>query len=228
MNTDLPREQTDFFRSESLNYFRRNYEGRDLTTMPVHPHLKQLLEQRLIDVHGGVLDVGCCPGANLHELSKILSADRYVGTEPSPEVAALMKAAFPQFEFHPAVAHQLPFQTGEFELVLMRGVITWVDPDHLLQSLGEAIRVSNHYFIISEFSPRRRYSVVYHHQPRYRTYKMDHLPLLQATGLVRCLASFVTDNDDEWNACRTSLYEKLPLSDTFPLREEKDFRPCNQ
>ena len=160
----------------------------------------------------------------MFHLRSRLEALRCVGTEPSPEVVFVMSGEFPELEFHDSSSESLPFPTGDFDLVLLRSVLHWIDRNYLLQTLGEAIRVASRYLVISDFAPHRSYAAIYHHAPAYRTYKMDYRRLVEASGFMRCVASFNSNEGDEWRVVRTSLFEKTPLDKAFPVREEADFR----
>jgi SAM-dependent methyltransferase len=218
-------EQVDFWKEESWNYFQRNYRGKNLREIPLLPiYLEKIFQTYPISIEGGsILDVGCSPGSNLFHLHHLLKTRRGVGTEPSPHVVDAMANAFPELEFYDYPSQALPFKTGEFDLVILRSVLCWVDRNYLLQSLGEATRVTSCYLLISDFSPPYRYSTIYSHQRQYRTYKMDYQMLMEACGFMGCVASFHYDDAHEWTSTKTALYKKIPLETAFPIRSESDF-----
>jgi hypothetical protein len=76
---------------------------------------------------------------------------------------------------------------------------------------------------MSDFAPEHPYSVVYHHRPDFRTFKSDYRGLVEATGFMRCLASLSFNDRDPWTAMRTSLFEKIPFDEAFPVREKESF-----
>lgn len=214
-----------FWRDEGRRFFERNFRGRDLRALPPTSYLVELLARAPIDVRGGrILDLGCGAGNNLRWLAQRHLARRAVGVERSPHTVGLLAQTFPEFEFIAADACDLPFATDSFDLVVVRSVLHWIEPAQLLQTIGEAIRVCGDWLVVSEYAPRRPYSVPYRYEPRLRTWKADVKPLLDATGLLREQASLVHHDGDEWNCARTSLYRKLPLADAFPLREERELR----
>ena len=92
-----------------------------------------------------------------------------------------------------------------------------------MQTIGEAIRVTAQYLLISDFAPHLPYSVVYRHQLQHRTFKMSYQPLVEGIAFMRCLASVYANDGDEWNSIQTALFRKIPLEDAFPLREKEDF-----
>ena len=171
------------------------------------------------DSNHRILDVGCGAANNLYNLFNSLRAARGVGTEPSSEVLKELCDAFPELEFVESDTRTLPFSTGEFDLVVVRAVLHWVDRDYVLQALGEILRVAKRYVIVSDFAPVRNLSAIYHHAPEFRTYKMSYVPLLEATGLVKCIASRSFDAHDDWLATQTSLFERIPLDQAFPVVE---------
>jgi ubiquinone/menaquinone biosynthesis C-methylase UbiE len=217
-------EQVEFFKQESWNYFQRNYRGKNLREIPIRQCLSRLLEVAPLSIEdGSILDIGCGPANNLFHFKRALGARRGVGIEPSSLVIKTLSQAFPELEFYDSDSRTLPFKSGEFDLVLLCGVLAWVDRDYYLQTLGEAIRVCSRYFILNDFAPHHPYSAVYHHEPRYRTYKINFRPLLETTGLMRCVASFYSDEADEWNVMQTALFRKVDLHTAFPVKSSQSF-----
>jgi ubiquinone/menaquinone biosynthesis C-methylase UbiE len=218
-------EQVELFKTESWNYFQRNYAGKNLKELPLDVFCERLLQLYPIEIPGGsILDVGCGPGSNLYHLTRRLKAQRGVGIEPSKKVVAEMARAYPELEFYDHSAHALPFKTGEFDIVLFRSVLHWVDRNYLLQTLGEALRVTARYLLISDFAPFHPYSAVYHHQPEYKTFKTSYDSLIESTGFMQRLASLNSNEADDWKSVRTSLFLKVPFSKAFPIHAEADFR----
>jgi SAM-dependent methyltransferase len=217
-------EQVEFFHSESREYFVRNFQGKSLREIPLSAYIEPVLRISPIDVEGGaLLEIGCGAANNLYHLSRRFKAARAVGTEPSGEVVRWLAQSYPEFEFRESDSRRLPFRTNEFDLVLLRSVLHWVDRNYLLQTLGEAIRVARRFLLMSDFAPEHPYSVVYHHQPDFRTFKSDYRDLVEATGFMRCRASLSFNDRDPWNAMRTSLFEKIPFDEAFPVREKESF-----
>jgi SAM-dependent methyltransferase len=210
--------QIEFFHDESWSFFRRNYLGKNLRDRGINPYLEPILRTHPIAVEGGtILEVGCGAANNLYRLFHDMGAARGVGTEPSADVVRELQATFPELEFAVSDTRSLPFGTREFDLVLVRGVLCWVDRDYLLQALGEIIRVCKKFLVISDFAPTRNLSAIYHHAPDFRTYKMSYVSLIEAGGLMSCRASLSFDAHDDWMAVQTSLFERVPLDQGFPL-----------
>ena len=218
-------DQSQSFEEESFRYYSRNYQGKDLAQIPLNDYLQKVVARQpfAVDI-GSILDIGCCPGSNLYHLKKALNAKRCVGLEPSSDVVRIMQNAFLDIEFHSSNARILPFGCNEFDLVIMRSVLHWVDRNYLLQTLGEAMRVTRHYLLISDYSPIHAYSAVYRHRIGYKTFKMSYQDLIEATLFMRCIESSHDHFDDQWNAVQTALYKKIDLEEAFPIRRETDFR----
>ena len=218
-------ENRDFFLTEGYEYFLRNYEGVDLRTLPMIHFLRDLLTETSLDLAGkSILEVGCGAANNLHHLVERLGAGRGVGTEPSPETVAVLDQAYPEFEFVESFGHRLPFESGEFDLVLIRSVLSWVHPDYLWQTIGEVLRVSSRYLIISDFGPVEPYSVAYRDHPYFRTCKMSYVPFLEASGFVEAQKVIVDDADSDWTRIETVLFEKKAVDAAFPLLTDHDFQ----
>lgn len=223
--TKKEKEQIEIFKKESWNYFRRNFKGTDLRTMPLNSHIEQIFSSYPISIRGGsILDLGCGAGNNLHCLHKRFRTKRGVGVESSAKVVKLLSGLFPEFEFYENDCRSLPFAAGDFDLVILRSVLHWVDRNYLMQTIGEAVRVSAKYLLVSDFAPTRPYSVIYHHDGRCRTFKMSYQALIEGTGFMRCVASVYSRADDEWKAVQTTLFEKLAFEKAYPLRKESDFK----
>jgi len=217
-------DQRKFFTTESLEYFRRNYEGRDLRGVPLVPILEDFLSVAELDLEAGsILDIGCGAANNLHHLHERYGANRGVGTEPSPAMVEILSASFPELEFHESTSNALPFATNEFDLVILRSVLHWIDRNYLLQTIGEAIRVSTRYLLISDYAPPEAYSAVYNHHPEYRTFKMTYRPLVEASGFMQVAHVMRHAEGDTWNEVETILYERSPLDEAFPVRSQDDF-----
>jgi ubiquinone/menaquinone biosynthesis C-methylase UbiE len=212
------RTQADFFKAESWKFFQRNYLGKNLRERELNPYLESIFQAYPIRIHGGaILEVGCGPASNLYRLCRQLKAQRGVGTEPSREVVALLRQTFPELEFVASDSLTLPFDSATFDLVIVRSVLHWVDRDFILQTIGEILRVSRRYVVISDFAPAAKRSAVYHHAPTFRTYKLSYVGLIEAAGTARCVASLCSNPQDEWNAVQTAIFEKVPTEQAFPL-----------
>lgn len=205
------------FEDESLAYFERNYADVDLTTLPLNVYLEPVVDG-LGDVRS-VLEVGCGPAANLNRLGEHWPDARLVGVEPSRAVCARLSEAFPGIEFVTNDAVTLPFADDEFDLVVIRCVLSWVDRSVLLQTLGELIRVAAKWLVVSDFSPEKSYSTPFTQHPGRRTWKGSYRPILEASGLVEVVGEWWADRDDDWLAVETVLCRKRSPDEAWPLRD---------
>jgi ubiquinone/menaquinone biosynthesis C-methylase UbiE len=214
-----------FEEEESWNYFQRNHAEQDLRSLALHPTIEQLYRIAPPQLSSGaaILEIGCSGANNLHQSVQRFKAARGAGTEVSPQLVAHLSKVYPEYTFKSAPAHQLPFATDEFDLVIIRCVLSWIPRSMLLQSIGEAIRVAKKYLIVSDFVPALPYSVEYHHRAGCRTFKQDYGALLTATGLLQQVASFVDAPGNDYESLQCGLFEKLNLDRLYPLRTKSDF-----
>ena len=102
-----------------------------------------------------ILDVGCGPGHVLLSILDSFPGSTGVGVEPSPESAARLEerhGSDPRLEFVNASAHDLPFPTDSFDLVVCWSVLHWVGRNEYLQALGELVRVCGGHLVVMDFA----------------------------------------------------------------------------
>ena len=86
------------------------------------------------------LDVGCGPGALTAELVRRLGPGAVAAVDPSPPFVAAVRARFGEIDVREAVAEQLPFPDGSFDVVLAQLVVHFMtDP---VAGLAEMRRVA--------------------------------------------------------------------------------------
>jgi SAM-dependent methyltransferase len=86
------------------------------------------------------LDVGCGPGALTAELVRRLGPAAVAAVDPSPPFVAAVRARFGEVDVREAVAEQLPFSDGAFDIVLAQLVVHFMtDP---VAGLAEMRRVA--------------------------------------------------------------------------------------
>lgn len=103
-----------------------------------------------------------------------------VGLEPSAEGIRLLQkkhANCASISFVQGSAHQLPFSSNSFDLVVAWSVLHWIGRDEYLQALGELIRVTSSILLIMDFDPLDSYRTPYVHNPDFHTFKHDFEPL---------------------------------------------------
>jgi ubiquinone/menaquinone biosynthesis C-methylase UbiE len=134
-----------------------------------------------------VLDVGCGNGQMLKKLCKNFNS-KGIGVEPSELSINLLRNYFqshPLITFEKASVHTLPFESDQFDLVLVNSVLHWVGRNEYLQSLGELIRVTKKYLVVMDFVASQDYKVLYHHRPGFFTYKSDFEKLILMSGVMK-------------------------------------------
>jgi len=213
--------QRRFWREESYQYFQRHYAGKDLRRLSASPWLMDVLHQSNIYLDGtSVLDIGCGPGVNLHQIMKHFNCRRGVGLESSPQTVAAVKNVFPELEFVVNDAVCLPFESNTFDLVILRSVLHSIDRDYFVQTLGEAVRVCYRYLLLSDYTAPKPHSTIYEHNAAYRIYKMSYIPLLNATLWMKPIFHQQHWNADDFSQIETVLFEKQAVETCFPLLQE--------
>jgi ubiquinone/menaquinone biosynthesis C-methylase UbiE len=84
-----------------------------------------------------VLDIGCGPGAYLHNF-RMRSAHRLVGFDISPHYMGHVRELEPGVQLVLGSAHDLPFPDGSFDVVVLLTTLLHLDAD---RALGEVKRV---------------------------------------------------------------------------------------
>ena len=82
------------------------------------------------------------------------------------------------------------------------------------------ISVTVNYLVISNFVPHQRYSAAYVDELGYWTSKMTYRGLGESTGFMRCVASLYSNEGNERNAIKATVFRKMPFDVAFTLREE--------
>lgn len=173
-------DQTKEWAPQSLRYVTADLGGR----ANLLPDFLAALKDRPI---ASVCDIGCGSGANLQFVAGLFGATGQ-GVEPSADAVTLLNEKFggaPQLKFRQAFAHQLPFDSDSFDLVMCWSVLHWVGRNEYLQSLGEMVRVTRQYLLVMDFVSDEDYRTAYAHQPGFHTYKMDFDAVLSHSGTLQ-------------------------------------------
>jgi SAM-dependent methyltransferase len=193
-------KQDDIFAAgEGDQWFQRNCSGlgsvEPLTTDPVLRviRLAGLKPQKAIEI-------GASNGFRLHILQQIYRC-RVTAVEPSEAAIAHGRTEYPEVDFVQGVASSLPIEDDAgFDLVIVNGVLCWVDRSTLLRSCAEVDRLlaENGFLVIGDFLPPSRERVYYHHRTDVAlyTYKQNYAEIFLATGLYTQFASLVFDHED--------------------------------
>lgn len=229
--------QTLELKQATEDYFQRNYQGKPLLAEPPDPALVVALNSTGFAPYSlRVLEIGCGAGRNLSWLTRQFDCD-CVGVEPSEQVVAKLGAEMSQVEFRAGWSYDLPCESNSFDLVLIYGVLSVVERDQLLQSIGEALRVAKRWLMIGEYVALEPFRMAYHHADSF-CYHTDFEPIVMSTGAVACRFSqtvvhegpaterrvSVVDPRDttcDRDRFKTCLFEKC-LSST-PLKTFDDF-----
>jgi ubiquinone/menaquinone biosynthesis C-methylase UbiE len=199
------------FSNESKNYFYRNYYKKDLLKLEPNLYLKNILDGFNI-LNKSFLEVGCGSGNNLNWLSKNFQCD-CTGVEPNKEIIDYLKRTYSNINFSYGDISNIPFQNNFFDVVISRSVLHWVNRNKILQSLGELIRVSKKYIIISDFYPKDPFKIKYKHKKNFYTFHIDYIPILISTGIIEIVKenigrivvennsdTFKKVNEEEWES----------------------------
>src|SRR5690242_18508117 len=131
--------------------FWQSYTDRQPRTDAAH-HLRALLSPWLSDIHS-VLEVGCNRGDNLDAFDCEVT-----GVEPNQYARDIARERWHVID---AVAHNLPFPDGSFDLAYTVGVLIHVPPWQLGDSLSEIHRVSSRYVLAVEYEAPKPVPVDY-------------------------------------------------------------------
>ncbi len=197
------RHQTSGFVAQSVRYLRMDLP-------PVSGETTYISENPILlaDPPKRILDVGCGPGYVLKSTLDAFPGSTGVGVEPSPEAVDLLQLpdrSDQRVVISTASAHDLPFPTDSFDLVLCWSVLHWIGRNEYLQALGELIRVSSRHLIVMDFTSQRNHRVPYAHDDRYFTYKSDFVSPILASGIMTLA------DDKRWIV--DSLGVRQPLDD---------------
>ena len=132
-----------------------------------------------------VLDVGCGNGNVLNYLiNRNKNLKSGIGVEPSNKAILLLNKKYykKKLKFISAFNHNLPFKDNEFDLVVSWGVLSWIDRNNYLQSLGELCRVTNKYLFIFDFYSIHNFYTDYKHKKNFKTFRVDGTKIILETG----------------------------------------------
>jgi ubiquinone/menaquinone biosynthesis C-methylase UbiE len=92
--------------------------------------------------HGDrVLDLGCGPASLWQHWEKLPPTSRLVGLDISPGMIERAQEKHPGGEFVVGRAHELPFESGTFDVVVCSAVLHHIPDGHLPAALAEIVRV---------------------------------------------------------------------------------------
>jgi ubiquinone/menaquinone biosynthesis C-methylase UbiE len=88
-----------------------------------------------------ILDLGCGPGSLWPLWQRLPSPSRLVGTDLSSGMIEQARRKYPDGEFVVGRAHELPFESGSFDVVVASAVLHHIPDEHLPAAFAEIVRV---------------------------------------------------------------------------------------
>lgn len=178
--------QTLTYKGATEDYFRRNCDDENLLIKPPDAALVLAFETADLDPRGiSVLEVGCGAPRNLLWLQRQFACEG-VGVEPSEQVVGRLNEEFPSLAFRAGWSYELPCESNSFDLVLIYGVLSIVERDRVLQSIGEALRVTRRWLMIGEYVALAPFRMAYKHHADSFCYHTDYEPIVLQTGVAAC------------------------------------------
>jgi glycosyltransferase involved in cell wall biosynthesis/spore maturation protein CgeB len=115
----------------------------DETALPPAASSRRALADLAGRIGSRMLDVGCGPAALWPHITRYQPRLRWVGSDVTATMLAAARRRFPDAPLVQADAGQLPWQTGSFDVVVLRHVLEHLPPWLMTQALGEACRVAS-------------------------------------------------------------------------------------
>ena len=170
--------QTSKWKSESERYVKKFISDRNIY---YKKYFDLFIKTKILNV----LDVGCGNGNTINYLiSKNKNLKKAIGVEPSEKAVKLLNRKYIQkkIKFIAAFNHNLPLKDNEFDLVISWGVLSWIDRNNYLQSLGELCRVTKKYLLIFDFFSTYNFYTDYKHKKNFKTFRVDSSKIILETG----------------------------------------------
>ena len=111
-----------------------------------------------------VLEVGCNVGANLSHLASLLSPNDLWGVDVNLDALELLRTRLPQVNSGYAVARDLPFRDGWFDLTFTVAVLIHIPEDALGVAVNELARCSRNHVLCVEYVAEDTIEVNYREQ----------------------------------------------------------------
>lgn len=144
-----------------------------------------------------IVELGCSNGYRLEHLRQKYHAVCY-GYDISHEAIETGSKAFSHVHLAQKALHEVP-SDETFDLVICNFVLSWVDRNHLAQSMVtiDALVRGGGTLVLGDFCPDYQQKRKYHHLPNEEvyTYKQDYAAFFKAIGLYREVAVFTFNHD---------------------------------
>ncbi len=124
---------------------------------------RQPFWQHIFATHaiGGVLEVGCNVGANLHWIARLISPSAVYGIEINRHALNNLRASLPATNAVCAQARDLPFRSASFDLVFTSGVLIHQPESSLELVMSEIVRCSRRYVLCIEYFAEQTSEIPY-------------------------------------------------------------------
>lgn len=124
------------------------------------------------------LEVGCSTGWRVNAIAHRWNASGF-GIDPSRAAVTEGRANFPNINLQTGFADSLPFEFGQFDLLIYGFCLYLCDRDDLFRiaSEGDRVLADGGHVVIYDFFARAPYARSYHHEPSLKSYKMDYARL---------------------------------------------------
>jgi len=218
-------QQKIFLAGEGDAWYERNADN--LAQRMDKPDRTVELIAALPETPSRILEVGCSDGWRLEKISKLGSAIKLYGIDPSASAVQAACARAVTINAERTTADSLPYSDQYFDVVIYGGCLCWCDPGSLFRIACEGDRVlrDKGHVLIIDFLPSRPYRNPYHHQPGMATYKMDYRRLFTWHPAYTCVHHEVFSSTGD-NADR-SLDNRMAVSmlykasdDAFPKQSK--------
>jgi spore coat polysaccharide biosynthesis protein SpsF len=156
------------------------------------------------------LEVGCNVGDNLLALRELIGEEALAGVDVNEGALAAARARLPRADLRHAMARELPFADGSFELVFTAMVLIHQPDETLSDVMSEVVRCSSRYVLTAEYESAERVEVPYRGQDG-ALFKRPYADLyLGAFPALRRVAGGFLGQADGWDDVTWALLERQP------------------
>ena len=148
-------QEKAFIEVEADAWFERNIDGILSSVKPDH-HIIKAIQKLELPQSGRFADLGGGSGMVSAGILNLLPKWEGHVLEPSRKAIDHGHASFPSLRFHQgSITQATDLPKGPFDLVVVSGVLTWVDRTLLSQAIAntDIIVKNGGYLIISDFDP---------------------------------------------------------------------------
>lgn len=216
----MTKQSTAFYGGEGDKWYERN---RNKVQYPLgdDPVMNAIINLAIKPKK--VLEIGCSNGWRLEKIRNLYSGLKpevtCYGIDPSLAAITEGQKAFPKLILLRRDATNLPHRLwGGFDIIIYGFCLYLCDREDLFKIAYESDHFLKNggYLLIHDFFPLTPCSVVYHHKPSLRSFKMDHSQLFLANPVYKEISRNVPDEKDEIGV----VVLKKDFSSAFPLVEQ--------